>query len=283
MNMRTPNETALWRSACRLARALGMREWRNLLVPVDYVRTRELPEVLDMIRFGDLPVNCRVLDIASPQLLSVHLATVHPGWGITYLNSFRPELDQMQRWTSATGITGVQSLEADARDPGLFSPGSFDLILCSSVLEHIAEFEGRMGDAQVMSNMARWLAPGGQVVISVPFSRRGFDEFADGPIYGDQAAANGRFFFQRFYDEISLKMRLLDSSALRPEAKSFLGERYYHEDDPHRRLAIALAQTRWRYVLGRLYPLLTHCFLERSNSPAKLRKPYIAIIRLVKL
>lgn len=233
-----------------------------------------------MVRFGQLPINCRVLDIASPQLLSVHIATTHPGWGITYLNSFRPELDQMQRWANATGLSGIHTLEADARDPDLFSPGSFDLILCSSVLEHIADDEGRMGDAKAMSNIARWLAPGGQVVISVPFSRLGFDEFSDVPIYGGQAGATGKVFFQRFYDEISLKMRLLDSSDLRLEAMSYLGERYYHEDDPHRRLAVVLARTRWRYLLGRLYPLLTHCLLERSDSSATLRKPYIAILRL---
>jgi hypothetical protein len=281
--MRTATEKSVWKSARRLGWALGRREWRTKLVPLDYVRTRELPGVLDLISMARLPSDCRVLDIASPQMLSLHAGLSRPDWKITYLNPFAPELEQMQRWADALGLATVHVCKGDARKSELFAPGSFDLILCSSVLEHIGDFEQQSGDAVVMRNLAGWLTTGGQVVISVPFARTGFDEFTAAPMYGGAGIpAEGGVFFQRFYDAGSLRSRLLEPSGLKVQKLTYLGEKYYHENDPHRRLAVTLGGSRWRYVLGGLYPWLADFFLEAAADPAELRKPYIAFASLSK-
>ncbi|MCW5549970.1 MAG: methyltransferase domain-containing protein [Opitutaceae bacterium] len=252
-------------------------------MPLDYVRTRELPGVVNLVCFESMPKSCRVLDIASPQLLGLHLGLLQPGWSITYLNPFDPELVQMRHWADLLGVVSVQTIAGDAREPCRFAPGSFDLILCSSVLEHINDGPGAPGDAVVMRNMAGWLAQGGQAVISVPYARVGFEEFTAKPVYGAASAPGGApNFFQRFYDAGSLNSRLLEPSGLEVAKLTYLGERFYHEDDPRRRLAVTLARSRWRYVLGRLYPWLACCFLEASNDVCGLRKPYIAFASLFK-
>jgi len=281
--MRTAAEKSVWRSALRLSRALRWQEWRTKLVPLDFVRTRELPGVVDLVCLERLPKTCRLLDVASPQMLSLHMGLLQPGWSVTYVNPFAPELGQMQRWAGALDLHSVRTTAGDAREAGLFAPGSFDLILCSSVLEHINDHEGAPGDAAVMRNLAAWLDKGGQAVISVPYARAGFDEFSAQPVYGAASAPGGApNFFQRFYDAGSLRSRLLEPSGLAVAKLSYLGERFYYESDPRRRLAVTLARSRWRYVLGRLYPWLAGCFLEASDEACGLRKPYIAFASLFK-
>jgi ubiquinone/menaquinone biosynthesis C-methylase UbiE len=47
-----------------------------------------------------------------------------------------------------------------------FAPASFDCILCSEVLEHVAD------DVKAMSELRRVLKPGGVLVVTVPFQKR---------------------------------------------------------------------------------------------------------------
>lgn len=56
----------------------------------------------------------------------------------------------------------VQWLQADVRDLGGLRPGSFDGVLCSSVVEYLPEAGPLIREA------ARLLGPGGRLVISIP-------------------------------------------------------------------------------------------------------------------
>ncbi|HEX2028775.1 MAG TPA: class I SAM-dependent methyltransferase [Nitriliruptorales bacterium] len=76
--------------------------------------------------------------------------------------------------------TTFRRVRADIRSH-VFAPDSFDLVLCISTIEHVGRDNRRYGlgdgdgeerpDHRAISTMARWLRPGGRVLLSVPFGR----------------------------------------------------------------------------------------------------------------
>ncbi|MDZ4288278.1 MAG: hypothetical protein U0984_09980, partial [Prosthecobacter sp.] len=117
---------------------------------------------------------------------------------------------------------------------------------------------------------------------SVPFSREGFEETKSGPSYGGNATGSEPAFFQRFYDEATLRSRLIEPSGLKVEAMTFLGEVRYQPDDIHHRLASRLSG-RWRpLMLGWSFGFLSRHFMQRSDDWRQLRKPYLAFVILKK-
>ena len=73
-------------------------------------------------------------------------------------------------------LPGVRYLSADLSHPRAMehfdlhdiphADGTFDLVLCSHVLEHVAD------DARVISELFRVTAPGGETIVMVPFDPR---------------------------------------------------------------------------------------------------------------
>lgn len=252
--------------------------WRNRLLPIDYVRTREIPLLLELWETA-LALGVRaVLDLASPQLLACHLARTHPGWHVTYANPFAPERAELLRRRDSLGLTSLSAVAVDARNSDAFPPGAFDAAVSCSVLEHVAEFEGQAGDTMAIRNLARWLRPGGILGVTVPFARRGFDEFTEAPAYGEAGGRAGRCFFQRFYDESTLASRIVDPCGLELMRIVYLGERFYRPGNSHRRLGSVLAGRWMGPALGWAYPCLSRIFLERADDWRRLRKPYIACL-----
>ena len=257
--------------------------WRNRLLQIDYTRTREIPLLLELWEAA-LPAEVStVLDLASPQLLACHLARTHSTWHVTYANPFAPERVELERRRESLGMAGMGSLSVaavDARNSDGFPSETFDAAVSCSVLEHIVDVQGVHGDATAMRNLARWLRPGGVLGISVPFARRAFEEFRDAPAYGESGGRPGRCFFQRFYDEPTLASRIIGPSGLQLMRIVYLGERFYHPGNSHRRLGKALAGRWTGHALGWAFPHLSRIFIERADDWRKLRKPYIACLLL---
>ena len=129
------------------------------LLPIDYTRTKELPALLDVSgileRKGE---QLKVLDISSPQMLSVSLLLHSPNWDITYVNPFEPELDDMRKRASVLGMDKLKIVKADITRPEtLEGLTDFDYVFSCSVFEHIHPEHG--GDAAASANLDRLLKP----------------------------------------------------------------------------------------------------------------------------
>jgi 2-polyprenyl-3-methyl-5-hydroxy-6-metoxy-1,4-benzoquinol methylase len=258
----------------------NLRQW---LCPLDYLRTREIPILLELFsKHHGTPLR-KILDVGSPQLLTCHLARSMPDAEVTYVNLFQPEVDDLRRRQAALGLPHLNAIQADVRQATLWSEGTFDAIVSCSVLEHIHDVAGCAGDQLAIQNLADWLRPGGLLAFSVPFSREGFDDYAENPVYAAEgAAANGRYFFQRFYDATSLATRLIKPSGLEVLDQVYLGEERYRPQDKHQRLAARLSGRWLPLILGPFFPWIARQVMHRAPEWQSLRKPYVAFFLLRK-
>ena len=273
---------SLLRSSDMLGTAFLKRAIQTLLCPLNYVRTREIPVLLDLIAHY-MPVSeANVLDIASPQMLSTHLARVNPLWKICYMNSFDREIADMDLKKALLSLPNLVSCSLDIRQPNGFEPENFDMIVSCSVFEHIVDLDGQWGDAFAAKNVAHWLKPGGMFVLSVPFYTQAFDEYQTQPLYNDKAQKDDLFFFQRFYDPQTLYARIIEPSGLNVERITYTGERWYHEQNIRKRTAQLFDSWPVNLILGRFFPLLSNLFLVQADNHTLLKKPYLAYVVLKK-
>lgn len=258
----------------------GLRQW---LCPLDYLRTREIPILLELVSKQHGAPLKKILDAGSPQLLACHLARSLPDAEVTYVNLFPPEVDGLRMRQAALDLANLCAQQADVRQADLWPEGTFDAIVSCSVLEHIHDIEGSDGDALAVQNLAGWLRPGGILGFSVPFSREGFDEYVEAPVYAAEGrAADGRCFFQRFYDAVSIEKRLIRPSGLEIVAKVYLGEEFYRPGNKHERLAARLGGRWVPLLLGWCFPWIARLVMRRASEWQDLRKPYVAFYVLRK-
>jgi SAM-dependent methyltransferase len=133
-----------------------------------------------------------VLDLASPKLVAVQLA--RQGARVTSVDAFEPEIAAWREL--AAGQDGVTFEVGDGRELG-FGDESFDRAYSISVLEHIAE----PGDVGALRELARVVRPGGRVIVTLPYAAQYSEDWRDRPVYGEQEPVNGRYFFERWYDD----------------------------------------------------------------------------------
>jgi SAM-dependent methyltransferase len=246
-----------WLPLYRLSVRLGLRHLLRqgpytrealirVLIPLDPSRYLELPQTL--VGLGALPGE-HVLDLASPKLLAVALA--RSGADVTSLDLHTSEVEA---WRGLAG--GQRRLRfqiGDGRELG-FADATFDHAYSVSVLEHIADG----GDEQALRELARVVRPGGRVLLTLPYAERYREDWRDQPVYGEQRPGpNGRYFFERWYDNARLE-RLL---AAAPELRVF--ERHIVRMQPNWHL-LYQRWFPWLIALGPLYGLLGR---ERTGPP----------------
>jgi SAM-dependent methyltransferase len=210
----------------------------RVLIPLDPSRYLELPQTLAGLgaRAGE-----RVLDLASPKLLAVALA--QRGVDVTSLDLHEPEIEA---WRAlAADQPGLRFEVGDGR--ALQAPdSSFDHAYSVSVLEHMPEG----GDEQALRELARTVRPGGRVLLTLPYAASYREDWRERPLYGEQEPGpDGRYFFERWYDDTRLT-RLL---AAAPELR--LLERRVVRMRPNWHL-LYLRAFPWLIALGPLYGLM---------------------------
>lgn len=137
---------------------------------------RGLPErVVELVlAHSTYSPGARVLDVGHSNIMECHrrfLTTLVQPRHLTGIDIASPEYD--------TRVYYERSIMGDITDTGLPS-FSFDLIWCVSTLEHVGmdnsvyteNFVRRTGmDATALAEMVRLLAPGGLLLVTVPFGR----------------------------------------------------------------------------------------------------------------
>jgi SAM-dependent methyltransferase len=161
----------------------------RVVVPLDPSRYLELPWALEAVglRPGD-----RLLDLASPKLLAVALA--RRGVEVTSVDELPAEIET---WRELAGDERNLKLTiADGRALP-FADGSFDAATSISVLEHVPED----GDRLALGELARCVRSRGKIAITLPHAESAWVEYRNAPAYVDHGARDGRYFFQRWYDD----------------------------------------------------------------------------------
>jgi SAM-dependent methyltransferase len=159
------------------------------------------------------------LDVSSPRLFPLQLVAKGRTSRASFLNPDRADIGITQTIAGAMGIDGLcefhECLISDLSGEG----PSFDYITSISVVEHIPD------DTAAIAKMWQLLNKGGRLGISVPVAASGFDQYRDFDEYGLLGAeADGTVFFQRFYDERSLRDRIFLVTGM-PDSFSLYGER----------------------------------------------------------
>jgi SAM-dependent methyltransferase len=111
----------------------------------------------------------------------------------------------------------LRVMRADARSLP-FDDASFDRVAAISTVEHIED-----GEPAAMKELARVLAPGGRLVVTVPYNplKRAEIYMREG-VYG---RSGQRVFFEHIYDDGALEERIVSPTGLRVAERLHLGER----------------------------------------------------------
>jgi SAM-dependent methyltransferase len=191
-----------------------------LLQPVESIRYWEFDFVSQQL--PNEALEC--LDVSSPRLFSLHTALqLRTTKRIHMINPDPTDIQETQRQIALLRISniqlenaGVQSLKKE------MYLSRFCAIWCISVIEHI---DGDLRDSQAISLMYHALKPGGKLILTFPVDRKYRVETSNFSQYGTQPRLNdGSYFFQRFYDEQSIRRRLIDPLGVEPTQIRWFGE-----------------------------------------------------------
>lgn len=184
---------------------------RRLLTPINVSRCYEFRRTFELLlpESGEL-----IFDLSSPKLLSHFLSERH-GCKVIAADMNKEEV---QDWTSLTKERAKLPswVIADGMSLGL-KDDTFDKVYSISVLEHIPGD----GDTKTIKELARVLKPGGRLVITVPYASRYRSERAGKDVYNLHNGKTGVFHWSHFYDEPSLRKKLIDASGLELEGIFF--------------------------------------------------------------
>lgn len=161
--------------------------------PIDYMRYAEFEVLLRMLY---LQPGQSILDVASPQWFTLHLAACNPKVRFNYINILESEIEHYRTIAAALGLKNLHYCIGDVRKLP-FEPESFDKVISISVLEHIYPEIG--GDVIALDEIKRVLRNNGELLITVPCKEVRNVVYMDGPgnERGDEEKRN---FFAREYD-----------------------------------------------------------------------------------
>jgi len=161
-----------------------------------------------------IPFRC-YLDVSSPRLFPIILASARPEITAELVNPDKKDLQVTARYVRACGIDSRCHLRECRIEEAPFTPELFDVITSISVVEHIPQ------DKDAVNSMWELLKPGGKLLLSVPCAAVAEEQYLDVDHFGLQSPdENGFYFHQYIYDH------------------SLLMERFYSVMGPPVRLAI---------------------------------------------
>lgn len=229
---------------------------KRLILPVSYWRLAEFAYVWN--RLGTAPGG-RVLDVGSPKELAYILAR-NIRCSVVTTDILSDEVRLSKVYAEAQDLSGsapgqVHAEVQDGRSLG-YADDTFDAAYSVSVLEHIPDD----GDSLAISELVRVVRPGGRIVVTVPYGENYREDWVNRQVYERRQDGDQAVFYQRHYDEGTLRERLLEPADTEVLNVETWGERGL----PVERL---LDGARWmRGGLSPFEPLLSMLFLQRCRG-----------------
>ena len=160
--------------------------------------------------------NAAILDVSSPKVLSLYLASR----GHTLTATDLDDAKIFSRWQKLARYSGPGSYKAEYQDARhlAYPDNSFDIVYSISVIEHIPD----RGDAEALEEFGRVVRPGGHVIVEVPYRHQGRDYFFDYDSKG--ARLENPQFYERHYDAKTLRERLMNPAGLKLTGVLYQGE-----------------------------------------------------------
>ncbi|MDT3694740.1 MAG: class I SAM-dependent methyltransferase [Ignavibacterium sp.] len=177
-----------------------------LFNPVSIVRYFEFDFALKNLTKYSLS-NKKVLDISSPYLFGFYCAS-NFDTDYTYLNPDTNDLNLVKKYSQK--ILNKHNFKTGTGDAAKlnYANNSFDAVISISVIEHI----DNNGDMTAIKEMMRILKKDGILILTFPVSKSFVIEYSESDTYGLKVnQINDKYFFQRVYDEKSIKERLLNN------------------------------------------------------------------------
>jgi SAM-dependent methyltransferase len=221
---------------------------RLVLMPMDSTRYFEFDFAERAM--ADLQAN-RYLDVSSPRMVPIMFARSRPGLRVDMINPDSRDLADSLLLVRAAGLDRRFTLRGCTVADAPFDPGTFDIVTCISVLEHIPD------DTEALRVIWSRMSPGGTLVLTVPCMAVACEQYIDHDEYRLLPADDRGFvFWQRFYDVASLEQRIF-SVLGRPCRSEVYGEKvagsFARNAEQKRRLGASYPFWREPYMMSRDY------------------------------
>lgn len=168
-----------------------------LFSPMDSTRYFEFHEVLNSL--ANVPFH-KYLDVSSPRLVPLMLLMQNKAATADVINPDDRDLQDTGQLADALGLTDRCRFTNSTIEMAEFAPGTFDLITCISVLEHIPS------DKEAVDRMWSLLRPGGRLILTLPCMAQPLEQYINYNNYGVLSpGSDGYTFWQRYYDEERLR------------------------------------------------------------------------------
>lgn len=195
---------------------LGKMMYQLLFWPLDSTRYFEFDFMWRALIGG--PYSGRYLDVSSPRLFPVLLLLNKPALSGDLINPDAKDLNVTASLVRAAGLADRVALQQFEVERAPFPGGTFNLITCMSVLEHIPD------DRTALAHMWDLLKPGGRLLITVPCAANASVQLADVSFYGAKPDERGWSLFQHIYDQRLLEERIFSVTGP-PSRVALFGEK----------------------------------------------------------
>ena len=187
-----------------------------LFFPMDSTRYFEFHEVWKSVKGLSFS---RYLDVSSPRLMPLFLLKAAPKATAELINPDLSDLRETEQLANALGLKSRCGFFNGTLENAAFTPASFDLITCLSVLEHIPE------DKAALETMWSLLRPGGKLILTLPCMSQPLEQYISHNQYGVlNPGDDGYTFWQRYYDRERLKSSIYSVTGM-PARIAIYGEK----------------------------------------------------------
>jgi SAM-dependent methyltransferase len=186
-----------------------------IFFPLDSTRYFEIDFVGNRL---NTMVRGNYLDVSSPRLLFMLYLSAHASQTADLINPDKADLYETEKLLRSAGLLNRCRLHECVIADAPLTVASYEVITCTSVLEHIPEAK------QAVEKMWRLLKPGGRLLLTVPCAAEAEEQFIDRDEYGVIGKnENGVTFWQRFYDATWLQEHIFSVTGL-PHEMLIFGE-----------------------------------------------------------